>query len=306
MSLFGDLFGDSNVQSSNQNVTASGGSTAIAHGQQQQTGSSSSTNNQSTNTSNNSTTNQSGSTTQTQQGQTTTSTLDPAVQAMLVQLLPQLATGVTGGANPTADNTGALQQIAAMLTQRASSSNNVDQQVQAAQAVAKQNYDLGTNANIQQVKQQIGSTGNTFSQLLQQQGDVSLNTNLAKIDADTRAAARTQDTNDFAAAIQALTNATSGQLAGGNQPLAQLLSVVQALTGANTTTSSSTSANTIQNLLNTISGASSSNTTDIATQLQDLLTNASQQTNQEQSAQTQTNASSKKTGGLIGGLLSLF
>lgn len=309
--LFEGLFGKSSSSSSNQSGTQNSTGTNTVNQSGTQTSAQGQT--QAGTQKNTGTTDQTqtgGSTAAGSQAQTQkTTTLDPAIQALLTHLLPSLSANVSDASSgPNANVTG-LQALATLLSGRAGGSNNVDKQVSDAQAVARQSFDIGTQSQINQTKQQIGSTGNSFSALLDQRGQVDLATNLANIDSTTRAQARSQDTNDALAAIQALSTAQGAQTSSTSTPIAQLLSVVQALTGVNTESNVAGSTTSTQDTLSKLLGSTTSDTTSIVDTLSKLLSTSdtSGKSTSTENVNTTANANQKsQSGGILGLINGLF
>ena len=171
---------------------------------------------------------ESGTTTQnaTQTGKATTTTLDPGTINILKGVIGQLAPGV-GAGSADADMIRQLSGQLATNLDPAAVQNNI----QTSLAAATQVFDQRQGANIANVQQQIGSTGNSFSALIEQQGDVELSTMLAKLASDIQLNAGSQHAGELGAAIEGLGRAT----AVGESPLRQLLSAISTLSGAETT-----------------------------------------------------------------------
>lgn len=161
-----------------------------------------------------------------QTGSATTTTLDPATIGILQGVIKQLAPGVAGG-SPDADMIRQLSGQLATNLDPAAVQNNIDTSFAAAQQVFNQNQ----GAQISGLQQQIGSTGNSFAQLIEGQGDVELSTMLAKLASDIQLNASSQHAGELGAAIEGLGRAT----AVGESPLRQLLSAISTLSGAQTT-----------------------------------------------------------------------
>jgi hypothetical protein len=102
-----------------------------------------------------------------------------------------------------------------------------------------------------------------------------------------------QANQDYATAIAALTGANSADLANSNQPIAQLLAVVQALTGAQTTTTGTQNTSSTSNLVNAINELTGSSTSsDTVSSLAQIL---SQLTQSDQSATATANSTQNTT-----------
>jgi len=183
---------------------------------------------QNSTTSANQTQSQKGNTTQS--GSTTQSTLDPETLAMLKSILPGLVSDV-GGA--TAD-AGAIRGIVSKLA-GGSNQDLVNAQISSSQAEAKRQFGIGEGAQIAGLEQQIGSKGNSFSQLLEQKGNTDLVTSLTAISDQARLDASKQSSADLGAAIAG----SSAAAAADQAPLQQFLATIQALTGAQTTQATS-------------------------------------------------------------------
>ena len=194
---------------------------------------------------------ESGSTTQTgsQTGKSSTTTLDPATISTLQGIIQQIAPGVNGS-SPDADMIRQLSgQLAANLDPAA-----VQKNIDTSLAAATQVFDQRQGANIANIQQQIGSTGNSFSSLIQQQGDVDLSTMLAKLSSDIQLNASSQHAGELGAAIEGLGRAT----AVGESPLRQLLSAISTLSGAQTT--QETEATSLVDVISNITKSGTSST----------------------------------------------
>lgn len=151
-----------------------------------------------------------------------TSTLDAGTLGVLQQLVQSLGGNVGQSADADAIR---------MLTKRQTELNDpgdVEAQIASTQAEAKRQFKQGTASSIAQVQQQIGSRGNSFSALLEEQGQVDLATSLAKVASDIRANAKNQEASNLANAIQGIS--TAAQV--GQMPLETLLSAISVLKGA--------------------------------------------------------------------------
>lgn len=191
-----------------------------------------------------------------------TQTLDDKTISMLQDLLPTL----TGGVGKTSGNADTVANIVNTLVKKATTGNTTDADIAAAQAKARRDYQLGTGAAIGQVKSNIGSSANSYSAALEQQGQNDLQTNLAALSSQIK----TQDRNST---LAELTAAIGGAQAGSgiatsesSAPIANILAIVQGLAGAKTTTSGQSQATTFEDILNSVIAASQGNATSSGTQ----------------------------------------
>jgi len=120
----------------------------------------------------------------------------------------------------------------------ANASTDVSQLIKAAQDTAKLNFSQNEAPAIAGIQQQIGSKGNTFSRLLEQNGNATLATRLAQISADITAQNRGQSDQELLGAIDAFTKASQTGNANTAAPLQNLLAAIQAASGAETVSTS--------------------------------------------------------------------
>lgn len=231
----------------------------------------------------NSTTTQSNQTNQTQnqtgsqQSTQTQTTLDPNTIAILQQLVPQLAQNIGGGAN----DAGSIRAIAQQLT-AASTNTGTDAAISAQQAEATRAYNQGEGQQIAGIQQQIGSKGNSFSQLLQQSGSSDLQTQLLNIVAQSKLAENQQSIGALEGAGQAYGQAGQTDVSETAAPLQNFLAAIGALKGATTTGSSDTSS--LESIISQILQTGTQNTT----------------------GTSNTTGTQSTTPGIVGGLQQLF
>lgn len=191
---------------------------------------------------------QTGTTTAT--GKAATSTLDPETIAMLKGVIGDLSGGAAGGTADAATIRGIVAQLAG--NQNADLVNN---QISSASAEARRQFGIGEGAQIAGLEQQIGSKGNSFSQLLEQKGNIDLETSIAAISDQARLDASKQQSANLGAAIAG----TSAAEAADQAPLNKFLSAIQVLTGAQTTQTSDQTQ--ISDLLAAITGTQTADMT---------------------------------------------
>lgn len=181
-----------------------------------------------------STTEQTSKTNQTQTQKGTTNVAGSATQTSLDQGTIDLLTGVIGnlGGNLGAGSADA-NSIRALLPELISSVSPemINGAIDAAQKSAEQSFRLGEGTNIKGLQQQIGSKGNTFSALIEQQGNVDLATNLGKIAADTTLQGAQLRGQNIAQAIGGYGAASQVSQA----PIDNFLSAIKVLEGAKVT-----------------------------------------------------------------------
>lgn len=287
--LFDTLFG-SNSQALSQNTAGSQQNTTQ---NTSTTGTTATTGQQATNTSN---TGQS-STGTSAAGTSVTSTLSPQVQAMLTALLPQLTGNVAGGTTGTAANPSIINSLSQTLADNSETPAISSSALAGQESAAVTSFNQGEAVNIGQEQQQIGSTGNTYSQLVAQKGQQDLASTLSGIvgnAAATNAQISQQDLQD------AISGVSSSSAASG-ATVSQLMALIQGLSGATTVTNTgqTTASNT----------DTSSDTTDLVNTIQNILSN----TNQDQTGETDVASTSNTSGtqqgnnnGIVGSLLNLF
>ena len=148
----------------------------------------------------------------------------------------------TGQTEQQAGSLDRLTSVLDTLSNRAAGAmDNLDSTVAAQQDKARQEFDLTTAAQIAQTQQQTGSRyGNSFSQLLEQQGNRQLNTDLAKIASDATLQARAQQSADYNTVAQLATALPSLVSSSESSGAANVANIANILKGANTTTETST------------------------------------------------------------------
>jgi hypothetical protein len=176
-----------------------------------------------------------------QTGSSVTSTLDEGTLGLLQGVIRNLG-GNLGDKNPDAEI------IRDMLPQLLASADPkaIDAGIQASMDSAIRNYKIGEGANIAQVQQAIGSRGNSFSALLEQQGQVDLATTLAQVAESSRAQGRQQYGQNVATAI----SGAAGASQVSNQAVPQFLQAIQVLEGGRVT--QETSQTQLQDMLATL------------------------------------------------------
>lgn len=183
-------------------------------------------------------------------GKAATSTLDPETIAMLKGVIGDLSGGAAGGSTDATTIRGIVSQLSG--NQNADLVNN---QISSASAEARRQFGIGEGAQIAGLEQQIGSKGNSFSQLLEQKGNIDLETSIAALSDQARLDASKQQSANLGAAIAGTSAAQSADQA----PLNKFLSAIQVLTGAQTTQTSDQTQ--IADLLANITGSQTADTT---------------------------------------------
>lgn len=228
MGLFDDIFGSSSKSSSNSNTK----------------GSSTTRNNQTT------TTTEKGGSTSTTQGETTT--LDPATIALLQSLTSKFA----GQLDNTGTDAASLRNVAQQLTTNANDTKALDASILTGQNEAERQFQLNEGKQISGLQDQIGSKGNTFSQLLEQSGSSDLQTQLQNILATTKVQEQANKTSGLSAAAGVYSQASQVGIDEANAPEQRLLSIISALKGAQTDTNSTTDTTNFENILSQLNGTS--------------------------------------------------
>lgn len=292
MGLFDDLFG------SKQTTTEKGTTATTSSANQTQTGTATQTNNTTQNQTS------SGSTTSnTAQNQNTTgnvSTLDDASKAALQSLLGPLLQNASSGATNTG-NSDALKAIAdQFLNKSGTEAGLVQSATDAAVNKAKLDFQTGEGQQVNQVAQQIGSKGNTFSQQLSDKAQNDLLTQIAAITSSGALQASQLQNQDLQSAIQALVSGS--QVAGqdASTTLAPLLQVISLLKGADTTTTQSTTG--------TGSTTATSNEQSVTDQIAQIIGSTTENTTQSgvQNVAANTTQGKKGSNGIINDILSIF
>jgi len=160
-------------------------------------------------------------------GSQVSTTLDPATIGILQDVIGTLVGTFSEG---SADAE-AIRALSGQLAQN-TDPNAVNEMVNASVAEAQRQFSLNQGAQINQLQQLVGGKGNSFSQIIQNQGNVDLSTSLAKIIADIRMGASSQHATELASAMQGYAGAADASQA----PLQQLLAAISTLTGARTET----------------------------------------------------------------------
>lgn len=260
MSLFDTLLGNSSHADTNTNATQSTSqvedkntNTASTQNQQQTQATTGST-------TTNSTTNQANQSQAT--GVNSTSTLDAGTVSTLQQLLTSLISNpASGGAQ------GAVNSIAGQLQTKAGTPAVSSADIAGKQSAAVTSFNQNENVDINRLQDAIGSKNNTYSALVAGKGQQDLSATLAGIVADADTTNAQISNQQLTAAVQAL---TSGAGIGATD-IQNILGIVSALKGANTTedtsqgitgsTAQTTGSTTIQDLLEAINGLTTQNTT---------------------------------------------
>lgn len=294
MSLFDDLFGH-NSKARSDNTSGSQTDQSQSTKNTGSTNSSTSQNN-SSNTSSNSTQN----TSSTAAGTAITSTLDSGTQDLLKSLVPILTAHVGNNSGTAdADLIRSLSQVAA---------NNSSKPAISAEDIAGKNsaavnsYNKNEAVSIGKLQQRIGSKGNTYSQQVEQSGQVDLAATLAGIAADSAATNKQFEQSGLQQAISGVATASGVDNAGGQNAIAQLMSVIQGLTGATTTTQ------TGQTLMGETKQATNTTTEELLKSIQDLLSSSTQDQVGTANTTTQSNTtgSQHSNDGILGAVQSVF
>lgn len=177
----------------------------------------------------------------TQTGKASVSTLDAGTVSLLQDVIKNLGTGFAKGSGD-AENIRSLLPLLLSNTSPEAVQSGID----AASAAATRTFRAGEGSNIKQLEQQVGSRGNSFSQLIEQQGNVDLATVIAQVTATQQAQARQQRGQDVATAVGADVSAAQA----GTLPLTQLLQSIEGLKGS--TTTQQTEQQTSQDMLATL------------------------------------------------------
>lgn len=305
MGLFDDLFGGKNTTTTKQNTATNSATT----GQQSQTNET--TTGQQTNqsqTQNTSGTTSSGTTqAQTSVGSNVTSSLDQGTIDILKGLLNPSA-GNASSAIGNTENADALKDVAAKLYQKATGGNSADvaASVAASSEKARLDYETGGARDAVLTAQGIGSTKNTYSQLIKQKGLNDLNTQIAAISATGALQADQLNSADFNSVADAIVKASSVAGNDAQSALSPVLAIINALKGAQSTSSSTdtstgTSAtNTVtdeQNIANVLSQVTGKSQGSSDTNQSGTLSSVSNTTGTDQT---------KTSKGIIGDILSIF
>jgi hypothetical protein len=296
MGLFDDLFG------SKQSVAEKGTSTTASNSTQNSSGTTSSVNNTTQNQTSSGNTTSNTTQNQATTGVNTVSTLDDASKAALTALLGPLLSNAQAGAGGSS-NADALNAIAQQFQIKSGTEAGLVQSAtDAAVNKAKLDFQTGEGAQVKSVAQQIGSTGNTFSQQLDAKAQNDLATQIAAIASSGALQASGLASDDLKAAISALATSSSVGSQEAGSTLAPLLQVISLLKGADTT--STTQQNTVGN---SATGASSSENT-VANQIAEIVGNTTENTSQSGTQLVNTTANQNKSSkdGIIPSILSIF
>lgn len=321
MGLFDDLFGGKDTTTSNS-VTAQNNTTT---GQQAQT--STTTANQTTNQSQNQQTqsNTSSGTTQQQSntgvqasstaGSNVVSSLDANTISLLQSILNPAA-NVAAGAVGNNTNSDALKKISSDLYAKASGGNKADVNaaVAASTAKAKLDYETGEGSQVNQVAQAIGSSGNTYSQLIKNKGLNDLNTQIAQIVASGALQADQLNSADLNSSADAIVKASGVGAQDATAALNPVLQIISLLKGA--TTVGQTSGTQTGTSSDVSSGSSNTTSQTLEQQLSAVISQLTGQTSgTSDTAQSGTlsqvqnttgNQQTKTSKGIIGDILSIF
>ncbi len=235
MGLFDSLFGSSSKTTTNTNTSTVQNQT----GQGTQTTAADNTSTQGQTQTQNSTSNTQSGTQTAQQTVGKTSTLDADVIGQLKDLLSgQVGKAKNAASSTDPSNSDALRGIANELVTRATGGNaaTFDALTAADTAAAKLAFETGEGAQTKQIQQAIGSTKNTYSQLIEQKGQRDLATTIAQITAQDKVAALNADQNNLSSAISALAQASGAGATDAGSALAPVLAIVSALKGSETST----------------------------------------------------------------------
>lgn len=286
MSFLGSLFGSSSKATSNQTTNTSQVQNQTTNQNQQTTQNQT----QATNTSQA----QNTAATTGQTGSSVTSSLDAGTLSLLQNLIPQLA----GNLNPSGSSVdlSAIRTSAAGLS--ANANTDISGMIKAQQDQARQDFAQGQGAQIAGLQRQIGSKGNTFSALIEQQGQAQLETTLAKIASDVTMNARAQSDQELAASAGASANAGNLALSQTAGPLQNLIAAISALSQGQQITSSSQAGTS--NTASTGTGVSTTDTQSISDLISALTSSG---TASASSVTTGAQKNSSSTGGILGDIL---
>lgn len=174
----------------------------------------------------------------------TSSSLDDETIELLRGLIGDISGSVGSGASSTSERVSggldSLDGFAEFLKQRAGGGQEaIEAATEAAVAKSERGFELGEGARIAQAQQNVGSRfGNTFSQLIEAEGNAALAAETAGIRANASVAGRELENNELSVvanlllAQPELAARTEGQ--EGTQQIANLSQLVGLLKGAET------------------------------------------------------------------------
>lgn len=271
--LFGDVLGgNTSSAKTNQNSGSTTAATTTGNTTQNQTQSTSGSSQTNTGTT------QQQQSTGTSGQATSTSTLDTGTQAALAGAIQSAAGNTSYQGTQTAAATSQQGDLVKSLTdQNAAIPGQIADMTKALSAQATNTYDTQTLPGIISQGNGVGGLDNSFTQLLQAQGNQNLQTQIAGIGANTQLAGLQLQGQNNATIANADNSYVTNQRAvdsgntSGDQALAFL---TDALKGGTTTSNSagvttgdtsgtstsSTDATTLQNLISALTGTSNSNT----------------------------------------------
>lgn len=184
-------------------------------------------------------------------GTSTTQNLDANTISLLSTLLGQGASNATANNSVVTDALSGLNSVNSAAVNRATNGLNVDALVNGVKQNAINTYDQTTARQIAQAQQQTGSMDNSFSQLLQNEGQSNLAAQLAGLETQTRLSADQQNQ----AALTNAANIANTTSTASNSNLNALSQLAYALKGAQTTTTQNTTQtqdSTLSSLLNNL------------------------------------------------------
>ena len=219
-------------------------------------------------------------------GSSNTQLLDTETIGLIKNLIGGMAGsgGVGGASQGTQVGIDRLMQTLNSMEGRANNSMaDLQSTIDAQQNEARRQFGLTTGAQINQMQQQVGSRlGNSFSQLLEKQGNVELNSSLAKIASDAFLQGKALQSSDLATVAQMLSQVPALQMSAeqsGSDNIVNLLNVLKGATQTQQTQDQSTST---------------------LTQVLDALLKS--QTDSETKTNTNTSSKTKSGSGLLGAL----
>lgn len=234
MSIFSTLFGGTSSASSSTKTDQSTTGTQQTTSNQQQTGSTQ------------------------QAGTQVTSSLDAGTLSQLQSIVQKLGTNLGSSNSGDADF---IRTIAAKLYSNANDSSSFDAAAQASTSAAERQFQTQTAPGVNQFAQEVGSKGNTFSDIISQNANVDLQTQIASIMANSKLAFQQAQNQGLTAAAGATAQAGSTEVAEDNAPLTQFLSAISALENAQTTSSSTSTGSSLSDVVGNTTSNATQNTT---------------------------------------------
>lgn len=164
----------------------------------------------------------------------TTAQLDPATIAMLTSLLPGLIGGLTN--NNALKDSNAIRTLAAQTGDVTSLNKNIDTGITASQASAEKSWETGAGATARTFASMSGGgKGNTFADLVTNNSSADLQAQLAQIMTQGKVQEGQLDTQARTSAGGLYAQAGNTQVSEQSAPMANLMSILSILKGANTT-----------------------------------------------------------------------